>query len=113
MLILDLAGKFEADVVKRHAVLLFLVHRKTERAHLPRIVRISLKVKDSGALAVVEKPFAVELACVARDGEVHVLPARFGEVNSGECARRPRGLGIRVSTVMMLDQRELDFARRV
>ena len=94
----------------RHAELLLVVDGESDRLHLARIVRVRLEVEQARALAVVEEAFAIDLARVARDGEVNVLASGLREVHALKRARRPVGLVARLSAVMVLDQRELDLA---
>ena len=75
MLAFHLLCELGTDVLYRHRELLLLIHIKPERLHLSRVVRISLKVEQSRAFTVVEKALAIDLARIARDGEVNILPA--------------------------------------
>src|SRR5258708_20051246 len=100
MLVLHLLGEFESDVHDRHAELLLVVFiivfiiddQKTERVHLARIIRVRLKVEESRTFAVIEESFALDLARVARDGEMNVLTSRLREVHALKRTRRPVGL---------------------
>src|SRR4029077_5572478 len=70
---------------------------------------VRLELEESRAFSVVEEAFAVNLAGVARDGEVNVLASGLRKVDAGKRTRRPIGLVIRHSAVMMLNQRKLDL----
>src|SRR6185437_14055322 len=111
MLVFHLLCEFHADILNRHRELLVFVDVKPERLHFAREVWIRLEVEQSRAFTVFEKSFTVDLACIARDGEVNVLSACLREVNALKRACRPVGTVVRLPTVMMLDERELDFAR--
>src|SRR5579864_1042568 len=113
MLALHLSREFEAYILHRHAELLLVIDGKTERLHFPWIVRVRLEVEDARALAVNQKSLTINLAGIASDGKAHVLPARLREVHALKRARRPVGLMIRHSPALVLDQRELHFARLI
>src|ERR1700742_1597025 len=110
MLILHFAREVESDILNRHRVLLLLIHWKSQLLHLPRVVRVSPKVKKAGALAVVEKALALELSGIARDGEVDILASGLREVHTYKKARGPVGGVVRVAAVVMFDQRELHLS---
>ncbi len=84
MLALHLLREFEADILNRHAELLLVVDRETNRPHLPRIICVRLEMEESRAFSVVEESFALDLARVARDCEVNVLTSSFREVHTLE-----------------------------
>src|SRR5580704_1934571 len=113
MLVPHLPGEFEADILYGHAVLLFFIDVEVELMHLASVVRVGLEMEDARAFAVVKEAFAFDLAGIARDGEVNVLAAGLGDVDAGERACRPVGFVVRRSTVLMLNQRECNFARFV
>ena len=86
---------------------------KPERAHLARIIRIGLEVENASPFPVIEESFALNLARVARDGEVNVLTSSFRKVHALKRTRRPIRLVARSSAMMMFDQRELHLTRIV
>jgi hypothetical protein len=66
-------------------------------------------MKDTRTFTVVEKAFAFDLARVARDGEMNILPACFRKINAYKIISRPiRGM-VRRPAVTVLNQSELDF----
>src|ERR1019366_3585506 len=89
MLVLHLPRKFQADIHHRHAELLLVVDREAERLHLARIIRVWLEVDNTSAFPIVQESFALDLARIARDGEVNVLTSSFREVHALERTRRP------------------------
>src|SRR5436309_7499547 len=80
MLAFHLLCELGTDVLYRHRELLLFVHIEPQRLHLLRVVRIRLKVEKSRAFPVFEKAFTIDLARIASDGEVNVLPSWLREV---------------------------------
>src|SRR5947209_10528627 len=113
MLAFHLLCELGTDVLYRHRELLLFIHVKAERLHLSRVVRIRLKVEQSRAFTVLEKALAIDLARIARNGEVNVLPSRPREVDTLKRTHWPVGAVVRLATVMMLDQRELDLIPKI
>src|ERR1035438_999967 len=83
---LHLPRKLEAHVEHGHGILPLFIYRETEGMHRAAVVGIELEMKSASALAIVEMPFALDFARVARDGEAHLLPARLRKVNALERA---------------------------
>src|SRR5437763_9971028 len=113
MLAFHLLCELGTDVFYRHRELLLFIHVKPQRLHLSRVVRIRLKVEQSRAFTVLEKALAHDLARIARDREVNVLPSRLREVDALKRTHGPVGAVVRLPAVMMLDQRELDLVRKI
>src|SRR5581483_34180 len=113
MLAFHLARELEAHILHRHGKLLVLADRKPERLHLARIVWIGLKVEQARAFAVLEKSFAVDLAGIARNGEVDLLFSGLREIHSLKHTRRPVGAVVRLASMVTLDQREFNLAGNV
>jgi hypothetical protein len=50
---------------------------EAEAAHLRRVLRVSVEMKDAGALTVIQITFAIKLAGIAREHKLDLLLARF------------------------------------
>src|SRR5260370_14195265 len=93
----DIPGEFQADIVDGHRPLLLAVDSsETERLHLLRILRVSDKMKQAGALAVPQKTFAFEFPRVPRDRKLNFLPPRLGKIQSRKIAGRPLRAGMKM-----------------
>src|ERR1700686_2752059 len=80
--VLHLLREFQADIHHRHAELLLVVDRKTQSLHLPRIIRVWLKMKNASAFPVIQESFALDLARIERESEVNVLTSSFRKVHA-------------------------------
>src|SRR6516225_7944996 len=70
-------------------------------------------MEHPGSFAVVEITLAIEAARIPGDGELHLLLAGLGDVEPDKGAHRPGRIVRGVPTVLMVDQCELNLARRV
>src|SRR5713226_8752418 len=70
-------------------------------------------MEKSRALAVVHEPFAFEFSGIPRDREMHFLPARFGEIQSGKLAHGPFRAGMKMMPAARIHQGKLYFPRLV
>src|SRR5262249_177044 len=84
VLTLHLTRKGETHIMHRHRVLLLIIDGKAERLHFSRVIGIRLEVKHARAFAVLQIPLAIDLPCVAADGEVNVLASGLREVDAGK-----------------------------
>src|SRR5258708_30439135 len=93
----DFPGEFQAHIMYGHRRLLLAVDpSETERFHLLCILRVSYKMKEPGAFAIMQKPFAFEFSRVPRDRKMNFLPSRLGEIQSRKIGRRPLRTGVKV-----------------
>src|SRR6516164_1968400 len=99
----DPTGEIEADVQDGHGILLVFLHGKTQGPHLLGIIGVGREMENAGAFAVFQITLAVEASGIARDGELGILLARFGNVQALERGERPRGFMLRGTAVLMGD----------
>src|SRR6267154_1060675 len=86
----DVPGEFQTDIVDGHRPLFIFVNPfETERLHLRQVLRVSYEMKQPRALAVMQKPLAVEFSGVPRDRKMNLLSPGFGKIQSREIACRP------------------------
>src|SRR5207244_13116376 len=86
----DVPGEFQTDIVDGHRPLFVFVNPfETERLHLRQVLGVSYEMKQPRALAVIEKPLALEFSCIPRDRKMNLLSPGLGEIQSREIACRP------------------------
>src|SRR6266702_6587715 len=109
-----LSGELQADIVDGHRKLLVAVYFfKSQRLHLLRILCVRQEMKETGAFAVVKKPFAFEFSGVARDREMNFLSSRFCEIQTRKLARGPVRTVMEVMPPAGIHHRKLDFPLNV
>src|SRR6266704_1654472 len=70
-------------------------------------------MKETGAFAVVKKPFAFEFSRVARDREVNFLSSGLREIQTRNLARGPVRTVVEVMPAAGIHQRKLDLSLNV
>src|SRR6266702_1786926 len=109
-----LSGELQADIVDGHRKLLVAVYFfKSQRLHLLRILCVRQEMKETGAFAVVKKPFAFEFSGVARDREMNFLSSGLREIQTRKLARGPVRTVMEVMPAAGIHQREFNFPLNV
>src|SRR6266568_3144759 len=109
-----LSGELQVDIVDGHRKLLVAVYFfKSQRLHLLRILCVRQEMKETGAFAVVKKPFAFEFSGVARDREMNFLSSGLREIQTRKLARGPVRTVMEVMPAAGIHQREFNFPLNV
>src|SRR5216683_4028372 len=70
-------------------------------------------MKNSRALAVLQKTFAFKFSRVPRDREMNFLPSGLGEIHPSEIARRPLRTSVKMMPGPRVHQGKLHLPRHI
>jgi hypothetical protein len=108
---LHLACELRGDVDTGHGeLLLFIDVGEAQVAHGRGVVGIRGEQVDPRAHAIVQIALAIEPACLARHGELHVALAAHCQVQTLEGIERPVGGVLGLMTFAPVDQSEVHLA---